>query len=357
MFVGAFKKSVSDGATGGVQSACNSLIESELSTLFDFELIDTSNSTVPPPKTYQKIHHIILRNIKSVYFLFFGRIRTLICFSSSGKSLIEKGLLIFLAKKLKKRTVLSIRSGDMVDQYENKRWMKYFLPFVLRNCDFIVCQSAFWMKFYSSVNTSEKNQIVTIYNWIKIKESIIHRNPKSEQIELLYLGWIEQTKGIFDLVNAIYLLITKHNLKNIHINICGGGSAKSEVSTLISKLEISNYFTFHGWVHGNEKHNMLLKSDIFVMPTYFEGFPNSMIEAINYRLPVIINDIPAIKGYLEDGKHALFSRIGDCSDLANCILKVVGDGSLRQKLSDNAFDLLKEKNTLSAAVNTFKNIL
>lgn len=357
LFVGAFKKSVSDGATGGVQSACNLLIESELSNLFEFKLIDTSNNTVPPPKTYQKLHHIIFRNIKSLFFLGFGRISTFICFSSSGKSVIEKGYLILIAKKMGKRTILSIRAGDIIEQYENKKWMKYFLPLVLKNCDYIICQSDFWAKFYSNINQSKKNQVLTIYNWIRISEVKISKNRNSNLVQLLYLGWIEKTKGIFDLVNAINIVVKNYNITNIHVNVCGGGSAKEEVVELVSELNISHYFTFHGWVHGKEKEIVLSTSDIFVMPTYFEGFPNSMIEAINFRLAVIINNIPAIEGYLQDGKHALLSEIGDCNSLANCVLKVVEDSNLRQELAENAFDLMVKNNSIAIAVDKFKEIL
>ncbi|HMR87787.1 MAG TPA: glycosyltransferase family 4 protein [Saprospiraceae bacterium] len=357
LFVGAFKKSVAGGATGGVQSACNSLVESELLNFYEFELIDTSNNTVPPPKTYQKIHHIILRNIKSIYFLFFGRVSTLICFSSSGKSLMEKGFLIFIAKLLGKKTIISIRSGDIEQQYNSSNSMKRILSSVLKYSDVIIGQSDYWSRFYSTVNTNNKNKIVTIYNWLNINEAQILKDKNKEFVELLFLGWIEKTKGIYDLIEAVDIIVKNNRNFKFKVNVCGGGAAKDDVIRIIKSKGIFEYFVFHGWVNGVAKEKILNSSDIFVMPTYFEGFPNSMIEAINYRCAVVINNIPTIEGYLDDGKHALISQIGNKILLASHIQKLMESFELREKLANNALVLLKEKNNLSVAVEKFKSIL
>jgi glycosyltransferase involved in cell wall biosynthesis len=355
LFVGAFKKSVKGGATGGVQSACNLLVESSLKDEYNFILIDTSNDSVPPPPRWKKLHKLAYRNIQVYYHLLFSNIDTLIVFSSSGPSLYEKGQMVRFASFRKIKTIFAPRSGDMDIQFNSITWVKKYLPKVLKSSDYIICQSQYWSQFFNTIELSSKKYKI-INNWLNVIPYNESKDYTDTSLNLVFMGWFDRTKGIFELLESVRIIVQEYK-KPIHLHLCGGGNEEIEISKFIITHQLSNEITIHGWVHGDKKALIWIMADIFVMPTHFEGFPNAMIEAMNQNVPVIISDIPAIEGFVIDGYNGLICKREDTNSLSEKILQLITNPQLRSTIAKNAKQNLYQHNNIDIAVQKFKEIL
>ena len=103
---------------------------------------------------------------------------------------------------------------------------------------------------------------------------------------ILFVGWLETHKGILELISAVSLL-KKANI-NFHLTVVGQGHAEKQCEKLAHKLGVSGNITFCGWLERKELLKIYSVSDIFVLPSWHEGLPNSMIEAMACGLPAIL---------------------------------------------------------------------
>ena len=179
-------------------------------------------------------------------------------------------------------------------------------------------------------------------------------------IEILYTGRIEAAKGLFELVEAVAQLNT--NNLNVQLNIAGweAGNNKLVEKALLSKaleFKIDNKVIFHGKKKiGEELNTLYRKADIYVIPSYHEGFPRTIWEAMANSLPVVATSVGGIPDYLTHGENALFVQPKNSNDLAKKIEAIIKDQQLRSKLIKNGY-ALAQTNTIEIQTNNIIKII
>lgn len=83
---------------------------------------------------------------------------------------------------------------------------------------------------------------------------------------------------------------------------------------------------------GVEKIRVFADADIFVFPSYTEGFPMVVLEAMASGLPIVATPVGALPEFLEDGVNGFFVNIGDVDDLVERIEKLITDEELRTEI-------------------------
>ncbi len=183
---------------------------------------------------------------------------------------------------------------------------------------------------------------------------------KNEVIELLYTGRIEAAKGLFELVAAIAQL--RKQGRDVRLNIAGWeADAKQTVEKalldLAADLEIVPQIVFHGKKKiGAELNEMYRKADIYIIPSYHEGFPRTIWEAMANSLPVITSNVGGIPDYLTNLEDAVFVTPKSVGDLVEKITLLIENRQLRSKLIRNAFLLAKSNTTEIQTKNIMKII-
>lgn len=335
VFVGAFKEKAGDGAVGGQLYACKTLIESEISSYINWITIDTTMESLPPPPIWRRLLLALKRLFLFLTIMPKKEIDGTLIFAGTGLSFFEKGLMALWAHCCCKWVVFAPRSGKDHLTIRKSRFMKWYIPFVLRRCNIILCQSRSWKVFYKSITNLTDNHFVVIKNWINCTSySKLNITEKNENCNVLFLGWIEPHKGIYDLVDAVSE--RKNEMQNIQFIICGKGSQFNGVQQYIKELGLSYLFDFRGWVSGDEKEAVLQKTDIFVLPSYAEGMPNSLIEAMATGKAVIATRVGGIPELVINKKMGRLIETGDVSALGQAIIELSQGPELRQQMGKNA---------------------
>ena len=128
--------------------------------------------------------------------------------------------------------------------------------------------------------------------------------------------------------------------KKIEFILCGNGEIK-RVKMILEKKGIKQYFNIPGCITDKEKY--FKDANIFVLPSYYEGVPISILEAASYSLPIIATSVGGIPEVIEDGVNGFLVNPGDIEAFKNKILKLIRSVSLRNKMGKNAYYSVKDK--------------
>ena len=256
----------------------------------------------------------------------------ILIFSSGGLSFYEKGFMtIFSHSIFNNKVVFSLRSGkeyEMIKSNANRFHLKVF-----NTCDSILYQTEYQLNILKKIIT--KSKFYYFPNWSHNKK-IIHRNYKQKgDINLLFVGWLIEEKGVIELVKALKLVKNK----KVKLNIVGDGDLKDKLMTLVKKLNLTENIKLHGWKNGDELIDFYLKNDIYITPSHNEGLSNSLIEALSYSLPVFCSKINAFTDVLKN--NAIYFDLKDEKSISKTIdkysenIEILSEFSTRSKVLFN----------------------
>ena len=158
-------------------------------------------------------------------------------------------------------------------------------------------------------------------------------NISSDCIVFLFVGRIKKDKGVFELAKA-FKNISLNNNNNIALLIVGPDE-DNLVQRLSSVLDSSfNYTRFIDFTNTPEKY--MMASDIFVLPSYREGFGSVIIEAASCGIPSIGSDIYGLSDAIKDGETGILVPVKSEKYLEEAMIKLLDNNNLRIKMGDMA---------------------
>ena len=181
---------------------------------------------------------------------------------------------------------------------------------------------------------------------------------KAAQIpQLLFLSNLMQSKGVFDLLDALKIL--KERKINFHCNFVGGEAdiSSQQLKQKISELNLQDFVTYHGKQFGYDKYKLFNRSDIFILPTHNECFPLVILEAMMFGLPVISTNEGAIAEIIDDNETGFLVNKRDSVVLANKIQLLIANPSLRKKMGGKGKEKFEREYTLSHFEQNMTEIL
>ena len=140
---------------------------------------------------------------------------------------------------------------------------------------------------------------------------------------ILVVGRITQEKGFDYLING-YAASSHDKCKLV---LAGGIDHKSAYSSKIKDLAARHGVVMAGYVDGEPLRQLYSHARLFVLPSYNEGFPLVLLEAMSYHLPILASDIPANK--LPELPEGCFFKVGDVPDLAAHISSALSSSQFR----------------------------
>lgn len=168
---------------------------------------------------------------------------------------------------------------------------------------------------------------------------------ENEHIQLLYTGRIDISKGLADVLEAMSMLLQKGVKTTFHV--VGWEEGSSQVVDVLKvkaeKLGLQNNIIFHGKKRiGQELNQFYQDKDIYLMPSYHEGFPRTLWEAMANGIPIIASKVGAIPHMLTDKMHAILIDPKKPDQIAKAIYQYHTDKNLKNEIVNYAFEMAQE---------------
>jgi len=359
LFVGSFKEKTSDGGVGGQMFASRSLIYSSIAKEIDFIKLDSTALSIPPKPVFIRLFIAFKRLFLLLNLLLIKQPATVLIFTSSGFSFLEKGLMALMAKIVfRKRVIFAPRSGLIKQDIEKSNLFKRFLLLVFKKVDIVMCQGKEWKSYYVNETDLPENKFIIQRNWLDVSEYIeIKRNNEvlSLKVKLLYISWVEPYKGIKELIEVMRRL--KDEEQPFELDIYGSGSLSTWLVNQIVTDGLQEFVKYHGWANHETKMKALSKADIFVLPSYAEGIPNSLLEAMASQLACISTDVGGIPSILENNVNGLMIHSESVDELYVAIKELIINPNKRVKLATEARKYVIKEHHIENLTGKIKSIL
>lgn len=351
IFVGSFKGALQDGGVGGQMYACHSLVDSPISGIVDWCKIDSTMTSIPPPGLFKRGLWAATRTVTLAWELLRNPRARVLIFAGDGPSLVEKGCMVLLARGLRRHVVFCPRSGMVIDDLERSAFFRRFVPHVLRNASVVLCQSEGWAQWYGRIGGLAPQDIEVIPNWIRAADyaelAAGQALAPTGPVVFLYMGWLEEFKGIRDLVAAV--AIAGDALDGAIFEICGDGSLAALLRQETATLGVADRFRFHGWVAGDEKRAALRRADVLVMPSHREGMPNAALEAMASGIPVLATRAGGLPDLVQEGHTGWLVEPRDPHALAGALTRCVVERDLLRARGIEALERVRNNHDISVA--------
>lgn len=316
---------------GGMSTVIKSYYESQI---LNRNKIIAINTVVDGIKI-KKLLILISSYIKMFGTLITQKIDIVHIHLASRKSFYRKSLYINLASIFKKRIVIHMHGGEFDDFYKNEsnKYQQKYITKTFNKASIILALGEEWQK---RINQYTNTPVEILYNSVDIGKE----NPYSYEYEnILFLGRIEKEKGVYDLINA--MKVVQSFDKESKLILAGDGELE-KIKKVIRTLNLNENVILTGWISQKDVRELLMKTSIFVLPSYNEGLPMSILEAMSLGIPIISTSVGSIPEVVENNINGKIILPGKIKELSNALIELIKDNEKRKKMSEINFYKIKK---------------
>ena len=252
--------------------------------------------------------------------------------SLSIKSALRDIVYVVLAGFFKKKVIVFFRGWD-VDQVQIiERNYLWFIRKVFFKCEAIITLTeeskkslvrwGFNRKIYLETTLVDDNLLAGFdFNATQLER-------EKSTLTILFLSRLQKQKGIYELLEAYKKLKMRYN--SIKLVIAGSGTEETNLKT----IELPQDVELIGHVSGKSKLDVLKKAHIFVLPSYTEGMPNSVLEAMAFGLSIVCSRVGALPEIVSDRRNGLLLPKIDSQSVFNAIECLIVDRILLRDIAE-----------------------
>ncbi len=175
----------------------------------------------------------------------------------------------------------------------------------------------------------------------------IPKKLNKDSIQISFIGALHKNKGIY-ILSELANILSKKNIP-FKMNIVGeweNSIDKQAISQYIKSQKLYSKIIFHGLKHGDDKWNILANTDLYLFPSYNEGQPISIIEAMAFGIPVIASKVGAIPDTIKNNENGFIIEEQDAKLYAEKIIFIIENPELFNKFSAQNLKSYKERFTV-----------
>jgi|WetSurMetagenome_2_1015567.scaffolds.fasta_scaffold08990_3 glycosyltransferase involved in cell wall biosynthesis len=349
---------------GGIATYYQALLNSSLKEWVDYSFVETSSQNRSASQTGRfSISNVISAANDCLRFAraaLKNRPQVTHIATAFGLSFVKHSACVIIARLLGIRVLLHPHCGFSALYGERPSWWKWYFRKIIRMTDGVITLSSEWKKLAEIV---PGHRIFYLPNGIDL--SPFHaaglKNSEKSSIEgnlkALYLGHLGRSKGTYIILEAARQLLAKR--VPIIIDLVGevmGDGDEEEIKSCIDQKGLTGMVFRHPPVTGTEKIEVLGSTDIFVYPSFSEGMPIAVIEAMACGLPIIATKVGGIPDLVSDGINGVLIEAGSIDQLTEAIENVCRNPELRLQMQKNSFQMAFEKFDIEKIVPQLVNI-
>lgn len=324
---------------GGMTSVIEQIME------YDWEKEGIKLSFIPtfkPGNVVTKSIFFLWAYIKIFFFFLIERPDFVHMHMSYKGSFTRKYLIHRLCRLFGVSDVIHLHGSEFKKWYNDSPTKKQLkIRRLLKESNYFIVLGEKWKKIILEIEPQTNVRIIS--NGIRIPKETVQWDEN--ECNMLFLGVLISRKGVHDLINAIVLLNETKKLNNIRFVIAGTGDEEDALKKQVTDSGLNQFVKFLGWINGTDKYDVMLHSQIMVLPSYNEGLPISILEAISYGMPVISTPVGDIPSAIKDGINGYLVEPGNVQQIANAIEKLstkscFDDMSFNsRKIAENSFSI------------------
>ncbi|TFW21156.1 glycosyltransferase family 1 protein [Massilia arenosa] len=308
---------------GGIASVVNVYAQSGL---FD-RLPVTYVATHCDGGALAKLRAMLSGYARFLWLLVSGQVGLAHIHVASRASFWRKSVIFLLAFLFRKPAVLHLHGGEFKIFYEQESGplKRRFISWIYNRAAHVIVLSEAWKRWVMSISSNPNVDVIcnpvlmpaTVPDWTARKQGVV-----------LCLGRMNKGKGSYDLLQAAADIVPKTPIQ-LHL---GGDGETAQVQQRAQELGIAPHVHVLGWVRADAKQKELAEASIFVLPSYNEGLPMSVLEAMANGLPIVSTPVGGIPEAVSDGVEGFLVQPGDVRALADRLALLANDPALAHRM-------------------------
>ena len=299
-----------------------------------------------------KIFKALSAYSKFIYTALFWKPNLVHVHTSFGGSFYRKALIIEIASLAKIPVVNHVHGADFDEFYRKKsQKKKKTIEKIYNKCIRTIALSEEWKKNLAEIVPEQTIRVVENYGILQedlIKEKLTKPNNKL----ILFLGFICERKGCFDIPAIVDQVCRK--IPDARFILGGSGEIEKVKQKLSAKYK--DNVEFPGWIRNEQKKQYLREADLFLLPSYNEGMPMAILDAMGCGLPIVSTDVGGIPKIVRQGINGYLYKPGDSKSMACAIIEYLTDDEKRLKAGRESVDVIRESYSLQQNIDKLERV-
>jgi len=261
------------------------------------------------------------------------------------ENLLLSGLPVYIISKIKKipyivwlggyeRKSLYLKYGENFVTWLLSKLIVLLEKTILKNANFVFPVTNELLELAQKRNVKNKFLSPNFVDLSEFKEILPkNNNDSNERIKLLYVGRFEEEKGIKTLLKAMKIL--SNEKVKYELSMIGNGSLMGWIENFIDKNDL-RHIILPGYFDHKEMPLFYNRADIFILPSYTEGSPASLIEAMSCGTASICTSVGECKKIIQNGVNGILVSAGDSNQLSKAIEQLINNKELRKNFGENS---------------------
>jgi len=286
----------------------------------------------------------------AIFRIFFETIRRRLALVhvnlADGGSVYRKAAIVLASKAIGVPVLLHVHAGRIIPFYNSRgRFGKTLIRITAQSADHCLVLGVLWQDWLVDELGVQSRRVSIVPNGVPSTTAVRPARDAAQPFRVVFVGNLLPDKGVADLLYAF----AKPELRNANVTLTlAGGGNVAAYRAVAEQLGIGASVQFTGWLEQAAVRQVLAASDALVLPSYNEGLPLVVLEALASRVPAICTPVGAVPEMFEDGRTALFVPPRDPAQLAARILHLAQTPSLQARLSEEGYVLYQNRFTMEA---------
>ncbi|MFR9629247.1 MAG: glycosyltransferase family 4 protein [Rikenellaceae bacterium] len=267
-----------------------------------------------------RMYYAMIAYVSVLFNLIFDRrVKILHIHAAADGSFWRKSLFIKLGKSLGKKVVLHVHASRFKDFYNESSNKQQIVKYILLT-DKLIVLSQSWREWFIGVGVPE-DKIVVLNNITAYPK--LTEGKHDSKLHFLFMGEIGDRKGVFDIIKAI--TNNREYLKDKIILRIGGNRNEDKLISAINNAQLQDFVKFEGWVAGDKKIELLNWADVYILPSFNEGLPIGILEAMSYNCAIISTPVGGIPEVVTPNVNGFLVTPGNDKEIAQAIIDCVNN--------------------------------
>jgi glycosyltransferase involved in cell wall biosynthesis len=264
---------------------------------------------------------------------------------------------VFIARLLRKKTVFALTASVSEQSKTDNNFLKNVAisqePITFKLADFIILYSPILIEKWNLQNYVHKI-LIAHHHFLSLTKFRVEINPHDRMPIIGYIGRLSPEKGIQNFVEALPAIL--NDKKEFRVLIGGDGRLKKDIEAAIQAEKLMDVIDLPGWISHEDTPQYLNQLKLFILPSYSEGLPYAILEAMACETPVLATAVGAIPDVITDGKTGFLMKDNSPECIAENVIRALNSPDL-ERIAKNGRLFVENTFTFDKSVENWKRII